>query len=175
MTEKIKDVAARLGITVAELDRRINEAQAAIRRNTANPFFGGHEPTEAATAMPSGYEPGTHKLRLPDRHARAMGEGAKWVKPGKGRPAVESPLEKAVTVEEKRRFDVTGNSLRAQSSRRAAKAAAEVHKAKGDKTRAAVEDAVADGALKHTIHGRVKKSPRRVNQILAASEKKKSP
>ncbi|MBU1223088.1 MAG: hypothetical protein KKA22_12975 [Gammaproteobacteria bacterium] len=164
MSETVEQVAARLGITPAELERRIDEARAAIRGKTAVPD------------LPPGYESGASVLRLPDAHAMKIDPRALWVKPGeKGRPAVESPLEKAITAEERRRFDVTGNSLRAQSARRAADAATAIHRAKGDKTRAAVEDAVAEGARKHTIPGRVKKSPRRVNQILAASEKKKSP
>jgi hypothetical protein len=160
MSETVKEVADRLGITPEELERRIDEARAAIRSKVA------------ALDLPPGYEPGAIKFRFADKfEPRGL-----WVRPGqKGRPAVDSPLAVAVEAEERRIRAETGHTLRAQSARRAAEAAGKVHSAKGDKTRAAVEGAVADGARKHTIPERVKKSPRRVNQILAASGKKKSP
>lgn len=177
MTETIKQVADRLGITPAELERRIDEAQAAIRRNTASPCFGGHETTEAATVMPSGYKkPGTHKLRLPDEHARAMGETrALWVKPGKGRPAVESPLEKAVAAEEKRARVRGCHSLRAESAKCASKAAGEKRAAKGKLVAALVESLAAKGKSTHRIARATKKTSHRVRQILAASKRRKSP
>lgn len=170
MTEKLEHAADRLGITPDEHARLIDEQRAAITRRTAVLDF------------PPGYEPGSHLLRLPEKGAMRSDESdvALWVKPGqKGRPAVVGPLQRAVQAEEKRRFDETGNSLKAQSARRAAKAAAEVHKAKGDKTREKVEALAADGKRPDVIAkhaGLNKKSgARRVNQILAASKNKKSP
>lgn len=170
MTETVETIAARLGITPAELERRIDEQRAAIARGTA------------LLDMPPGYDPDSHLLRLPEKGAMRSDESdvALWVKPGqKGRPAFVGPLQRAVQTEEKRRFDETGNSLKAQSARRAAEAAAAVHKAKGDKTREKVEALAADGKRPDVIAkqaGLNKKSgARRVNQILAESKKKKSP
>lgn len=168
--ETVKQVAASLGITPAELERRIDEQRAAIQGKTA------------MLDLPPGYSPDSHLLRLPGKGAMRLDESdvALWVKPGqKGRPAVVGPLQRAVQAEEKRRFDETGNSLNAQSARRAAKAAAEVHKAKGDKTRAAVESLAAEGKRPDVIAKRVgldaESGARRVNQILAISKKEKSP
>lgn len=174
MTDALMIAAAEcLGITPDEV-ARLNTPRSELARMVAD--VQASRGKVAALDLPPGYESGSHELRLPDAHARAMGEGAKWVKPGKGRPAVESPLEKAVTAEEKRRFDVTGNSLRAQSARRAAEAAADANRAKGDKTRAAVESLAAEGKRPDVIAKRVGlKDSRRVNQILVASKKEKSP
>ncbi len=176
--EKIEQVAARLGITPAELERRIDEARAAIRRNTASPCFGGHETAEAATAMPSGYEPGSHELRLPDSHALAMGETrALWVKPGKGkgRHAFESPLDDAIAAYEKRVRARACRSLRTDTANGASNAASEKRAAKGKETAAKVEALAAEGKRPDVIAGRIGITSHRVRQILAASEKRKSP
>lgn len=159
----VKDEAARLGITPAELERRIDEQRAAITRGTAS------------LDLPPGYDPGSHLLRLPEKGAMRSDESdvALWVKPGqKGRPAVVGPLQRAVQAEEKRRFDETGNSLKAQSARRAAEAAAKVHREKGDKTREAVGALAADGKPPNVIAQKTKISQRHVKRVQAASKKR---
>lgn len=202
MTEKIEQVAARLGITPAELEQVTTGRNATLVEFEQIAADHGITPAEftrrflygrgalrpgrragiAALDLPPGYDPGSHELRLPEKGAMRSDESdvTLWVKPGqKGRPAVIGPLQRAVQAEEKRRFDEIGNSLNAQSTRRAAKAAAEVHKAKGAETAAKVEALAAEGKRPNVIAKRVglneKSGARRVNQILAAAKNKKSP
>lgn len=164
MAETIKQAAARLGVSVTELKRRIDKAQAEIRRNTA------------ALDLPSGYEPGSHKLRLPDRMARASGElRAQWIRPGQGRPPFESPLEKAVNAHEKRVRAEACHSLRTESAKAASAAAADKRTATGKETAAKVEALAGEGKPAHVIAKHVGKTSHRVRQILATSKKRKSP
>jgi len=129
----VKDEAARLGITPAELERRIDEQRAAITRGTAS------------LDLPPGYDPGSHLLKLPDAHAMKIDPRAQWVKPGQGRPAFVSPMEKAVTAHEAERLKLIGGSLRKPAAAKASQAAAEARKAKAEATRAAVADLTAQG------------------------------
>lgn len=162
MSETVEQVAARLGITPAELERHVDEARAAIRRNTA------------VLDLPPGYAPGSHKLRFPDQHAQAMGETRpQWVKPGKGRPAFESPLEKAIADEERRARVRACHSLRAESAKRASKAAGEMRTAKGKRVAALVESLNTEGRQTHNTARVVGVTSHRVRQILAASKRRK--
>lgn len=160
MTETVEQVAARLGITPKELERRIDEQQAAIRRRTA------------LLDLPPGYTPGTHKLRLPDRHARAMGETrALWVKPGKGRPAVASPLGLALSRLEAERLKLIGVNRRRPAAIKASSKAAQARSAKAQAVREAVAALTAEGYRPHTIAHTLGITARRVRQIQAAAKK----
>lgn len=171
MAETVEQVAARLGITPAELERRSDEQRAALRRNTSSPCFGGNKPTEAATAMPSGYDPGSHELRFPDQHARAMGEKrALWVKPGKGRPSVASPLELALSRFEAERLKLVGANRRKPAAIKASNEASKARSAKAQANREAVATLTAQGKLPHTIARAVGITARRVKQIQAAAK-----
>lgn len=170
----IKDEAARLGITPAELERRIDEARGAITRGIARLSFGGNDPddpNDAATPMPPGYEPGSHLLRLPDAHAMKIDPRAQWVKPGRGCPAFVSPLEKAVTAHEVALLKSIGKNRRKPAADKASQVAAETRKAKTEATRAAVADLTAQGKRPHTIAHALGITARRVRQIQAAATK----
>jgi len=163
MVKKVEDEARRLGITPAELERRIDEARAAITRGTAS------------LDLPPGYDPGSHELRFPENGGMKADpdEGPLWIRTDKrGRPAIAGPLERAVHEEHQRRLAEIGDSLKAQSARRAAKAAAVIHKAKGDKTRETVADAAAKGKRPDLIAKEAKVSQRHVKRIQAASKKR---
>lgn len=163
MPEKIKDVADRLGTTVAELERRIDEQRAVIRGKVA------------ALDLPPGYESGSHELRLPDPDAwgmfRDMAETrALWVKPGKGRPAVESPLESAQFEHESAILKRIGKNRRTPAAVKASGKAAEARIAKAQATHEAVAILTAQGKLPHTIARAVGITARRVKQIQAAAK-----
>lgn len=149
--------------TPAEPQRRI--------RGIASLSFGGDEADKAATHMPPGYSPGSHELRLPDAHAKAMGGPALWIKSGKGRPAVTSPLSTAVEAEEKRRLALIGANRRKPAAVKASAAAAVSRVEKAAAVRAAVADLTAQGKRPHTIARALGITARRVRQIQADARK----
>lgn len=179
MTDDLKQAAAGcLGITPEELEH-LSITPAELARLVAD--VEASRGKVAALDLPPGYEPGSHELRLPDTHARAMGETRpQWIRQDKKvKPAFESPLERAVADEEKRVRAEACHSLRADAANDASKLAADKRKAKGDETVAKVETLAAEGKRPHVIAKRVglnkKSGARRVNQILAAAKNKKSP
>lgn len=158
--DKLEDVAARLGISPAELERRNDEHRAVITRRIASVGF------------PPGYEPGYQLVRFPDAHAVAMGERRPlWVKPGRGRPALTSPLLVAVEAEEARRLALIGENRRKPAAVKASAAAAANRAEKSAAVRAEVEKMTKAGKRPHTIAYTLGITARRVNQILAASKK----
>lgn len=160
MTDTVETVAARLGITPAELERRIDEQRAVIQRNTAS------------LPMPPGYSRDSHKLRLPDAHAKAMGEVcALWVKSGKGRPAVTSPLLAAVEAEEARRLALMYANRRKPAALKASAAAAASRAARSAVIRAEVERMTKEGKRPHTIAHLLGITAHRVRQIQAGARK----
>lgn len=172
MSETVKAVAARLGITPAELERRMDEARAAITRRTASLSFGGDEPDKAATPLPPGYSPDSHELRFPDKHAKAMGETEPvWVKPGKGRHGETGPLLAAVEAEEKRRLALIGANRRRPAAVKASAAAAASRAEKAAAVRAEVDRMTKEGKRPHTIAHALGITARRVKQIQADARK----
>lgn len=164
----VEAVAARNGITLAEQERLIAEAQTIIGRNTAK------------LDLPPGYMPGKYRLRLPKRGAMKadpLDDRALWVKPGKGRPAVRSPLLAAVAREEARRLSLIGENRRKLSARNASARAATSRTAKGQITTEAVQRLTAEGKRPHAIahHMRttlgISITPRHVRRIQAAANK----
>lgn len=144
----------------AELERRIKEARSAIQRGTAT------------LDLPPGYSAGSHIVRLPDEHARAMGETrAQWVKPGKGRPAVTGPLLAAVEAEEARRLALIGESRRKPAAVKASAAAAASRAEKAAAVRAEVDRMTKEGKRPHTIAHVLGITARRVKQIQADARK----
>lgn len=162
MTETVEAVAARNGVTLAEQERLIIEARAIISRNTAK------------LDLPPGYMPGERKLRMPKRGAMkadALDDRALWVKPGKGRPAVESPLLKALEKEEARRLALIGENRRKPAARKASATAATIRTVKGLVTTEAVQRLTAERLPPHVIAKRIGITPRRVRQIQQAAKK----
>lgn len=157
MTTKLEDEAVRQGITSAELESRIDAAQAAIQRGTALLDF------------PPGYVLGEYKLRMPKRGAMkadALDDRPLWIKPGKGRPAVLSPLLAAVARDEARRLAQIGENRRKPAARKASATAATIRAVKSQATNEAVKRLSADRIPPHVIAKRVGITPRRVRQIL---------
>lgn len=161
MTETVEAVAARLGISLAELENRIDEARAAIRSGTA------------WLDLPPGYLPGECKLRMPKRGAMkadALDDRPLWIKPGKGRPAVLSPLLAAVSREEARRLALIDENRRKPAARKASAKAGMNRTARGTIIAKAVLDLTAERLPPHVIAKRIGITPRHVKRIQQAAK-----
>lgn len=163
MVEKIEDVARRLGVSVATLERRIRKAQAAIRRQSY--------PGDPSTMLP-GYDPGS-LVAKPD------GWTGTWnfhpAKPARGRPRKEPPIVLAVEARERAILEAIGQTPKAQAQRRATKAAGKARTTRAAPRAVEVLVLSAGGWPPHRIAARLGITPRRVRQIQQAAKSRKSP
>lgn len=151
------DEVARLNTPRSELARMVADVQASRGK-------------VAALDLPPGYEPGAAVLRLPDAHAMRIDPRARWVKPGPGQPAIESPLELAQREHESATLKRISENRRTPAAVKASGEAAKARSAKAQATRDAVATLTAQGKLPHIIAAAVGITARHVKRIQAAAK-----
>lgn len=168
MTDALMIAAAEcLGITPEEV-ARLNTPRSELARLVAD--VQASRGKVAALDLPPGYRPGAALLRLPDRHALAMGEGATWRKSEPGQPSIASPLELALKKAEVERLKLVGANRRKPAADKASGKAAEARSAKAEATRKEVERLTKMGKLPHVIADAIGITARHVKRIQAAAK-----